>query len=243
MISAIKEGKTEPKPDSDEDEAPRSKMARIRRAQQRAGIVREAPPPPEAPAPPPPPSAFHRVESTLETQRYAMALHPFRRFAATGGTSASIRIWTAATRPAGADEDESGALGEWCEVADLSRERDAHSDMVLALEFLDAARAPPELPREGGDPAAWGNGRVWLASAGADRSIRVWSGPLDMSKSVVHPGNVGGAGGAGAVAEEERLPEDEQKVFEIIEPLEGGAGRVVEHRSQKAFEAVDAVRP
>ena len=126
-----------------------------------------------------------------------MALHPFRRFAATGGTSASIRIWTAATRPAGADEDESGALGEWCEVADLSRERDAHSDMVLALEFLDAARAPPELPREGGDPAAWGNGRVWLASAGADRSIRVWSGPLDMSKSVVHPGNVGGAGGGG----------------------------------------------
>ena len=56
-------------------------------------------------------------------------------------------------------------------------------------------------------------------------------------------GEAGGAGGAGAVAEEERLPEDEQKVFEIIEPLEGGAGRVVEHRSQKAFEAVDAVRP
>ncbi|KAJ1481637.1 hypothetical protein T484DRAFT_1899068, partial [Baffinella frigidus] len=179
--------------DSEGDGKPLSKLARIRKAQKERGVLPQAelpPPPPQAPAPPPAPSAFHRVDAKLDSQRYAMAVHPFRRFTATGGTGCAIRIWSATPRsaPHGEAQVEAGVGGYgWAEVADLSRLRNAHSDMVLALEFLDASRAPHNLFIKGA-AEAWGGGRIWLASAGADRTIRVWSGPVDQRKASLRPG-------------------------------------------------------
>ena len=119
--------------DSDGDGAPLSKLARIRKAQKQRGVLPQEeapPPPPQAPAPPPAPSAFHRIDAKLESQRYAMAVHPFRRFTATGGTGCAIRIWSAAPRSAAPGEAGVEGASGWAEVADLSRLQNTHSDMV-----------------------------------------------------------------------------------------------------------------